>query len=258
MALLELQNITRYFMNDQVRTDVLRGITLSVAEGEYVSIMGPSGSGKSTLLNIIGCLDKASGGTYKIKDIYIDQLSENELADMRNHEIGFVFQSFHLLRNLTATANVELPLIYRGMPALERKKKAHQALSIVGLTHRAHHFPKQLSGGEQQRVAIARAIVGEPKLILADEPTGALDSKTSQTIMGIFHALNEEQGMTIIQVTHDAKVAYYGTRIIYLDDGEINREETVDARPASLIQKQYGAENRLPDQERQISPENLA
>ncbi len=247
MALLELKDIIRYFVNDQVRTDVLKGISLSVEEGEYVSIMGPSGSGKSTFLNIIGCLDKASSGTYKIGDTYVDALSENELADMRNHEIGFVFQSFHLLRNLSATANVELPLIYRGMPAAERKKKAHEALTTVGLSHRFDHFPKQLSGGEQQRVAIARAIVGNPKLILADEPTGALDSKTSRNVMEIFRSLNQDRGMTIIQVTHDAKVPYYGTRIVYLADGEIYREEKVDPSIAAEILELHGTDDTTAD-----------
>ncbi|MDD4572325.1 MAG: ABC transporter ATP-binding protein [Clostridia bacterium] len=227
MPLLELKDIERSFVNGQVRTDVLKGICLNVEEGEYISIMGPSGSGKSTLLNIIGCLDRASSGSYLINGKDVGSLGDNALADLRNHEIGFVFQSFHLLKDLNAMANVELPLIYRGVPAPERHKAAKEVLEIVGLAHRINHYPKQLSGGEQQRVAIARSIIGNPRVLLADEPTGALDSKTSVSIMDLFNQLNTDMGLTIVQVTHDTEVAYYGSRVIHIFDGEVDAEETV-------------------------------
>jgi len=227
VPLFELKGIKRSFINGQVRTDVLKGISLSAEKGEYISIMGPSGSGKSTLLNIIGCLDKASSGTYSINDTEINSLSDTALADLRNREIGFVFQSFHLLKELNAMANVELPLIYRGVTAKERHKAAKEVLELVGLSHRMGHYPKQLSGGEQQRVAIARSIVGKPHMLLADEPTGALDSRTSVSIMDLFAKLNREMQLTIIQVTHDTEVAYYGSRIIHIFDGEIDSEEEV-------------------------------
>lgn len=227
MALLELQKITRTFVNDQVETRVLKGIDLNVEQGDFVSIMGASGSGKSTLLNIIGCLDRATNGTYSVNGILVEKLSENELADMRNREMGFVFQSFHLLKNLTARANVELPLIYRGMSAGERKERAIKALERVGLGHRLDHFPRQMSGGEQQRVAIARSLVGEPKFILADEPTGALDTKNSWNVMELFYELNKKEGITIVMVTHDNQVAHYADKIIWLVDGRIDHIEMV-------------------------------
>lgn len=228
MPLLDLSGITRRFKNGNVVTEVLKGINLTVQEQEFVSIMGPSGSGKSTLLNIVGCLDRPSMGTYSIAGKPVEKLSDGKLADIRNNFIGFVFQSFHLLHDLDAQANVELPLIYRGMSAKERHKLAQTALEAVGLSHRRHHRPTQLSGGEQQRVAIARAIVGEPKVILADEPTGALDSRTGENIMAIFQKLNRDQGMTIVQVTHDDGIACYGHRVIYLKDGEVAKEEIID------------------------------
>lgn len=227
MALLELKDITRTFVNDQVETKVLKGINLNVEKGEFVSIMGASGSGKSTLLNIIGCLDRATSGTYVVNDVLVDKLSENELADMRNREMGFVFQSFHLLKNLTARANVELPLIYRGMNGEERKTRAIKALERVGLGHRMDHYPKQMSGGEQQRVAIARSIVGEPSFMLADEPTGALDTKNTWNVMELFYELNKKEGITIVMVTHDTQVAHYADKIIWLVDGVIDRIEVV-------------------------------
>lgn len=228
MPLLDLHEITRQFKNGNVVTEVLKGINVTVHEQEFVSIMGPSGSGKSTLLNIVGCLDRPSTGTYSLAGQQVEKLADGKLADIRNNFIGFVFQSFHLLHDLDAQANVELPLIYRGMSARERHKLAQTALEAVGLAHRRHHRPTQLSGGEQQRVAIARAIVGEPKVILADEPTGALDSRTGENIMGIFQKLNQEQGMTIVQVTHDYVISCYGHRVIYLKDGEVAKEEIID------------------------------
>ena len=227
MPILEVQNIKRHFINGQVRTDVLKGIDLSVDSGNYISIMGPSGSGKSTLLNLLGCLDRPSSGCYILNGEPVEKLSDNSLADIRNRYIGFVFQTFHLLPNLSARGNVELPLIYRGVPKRDRIKQAEEALDMVGLSERKHHLPKQMSGGEQQRVAIARAIVGKPEILLADEPTGALDSRNRVKIMEIFSWLNQELGLTIIQVTHDQEVSYYGSRVLHMADGEIIREELV-------------------------------
>ena len=227
MSLLELKDVTRQYKTGQVKVDALRGVSLSIEEGDFVSIMGPSGSGKSTLLNLIGCLDRPSGGTYKLAGQYVEKLSDNRLADIRNQFLGFVFQSFHLLPDLDAQANVELPLIYRGMGSKERRKRSTKALESVGLAKRMRHKPAQLSGGEQQRVAIARALAGEPKIILADEPTGALDSRSGQTIMSIFQRLNREVGLTIVQVTHEQNIARHGYRVVHLLDGEMEREEVL-------------------------------
>lgn len=228
MQLLELSDVTRHYKNGSVRTDVLKGINLQVKRGEFLSIMGPSGSGKSTLLNIIGCLDRPSSGSYRLAGEQVEKLSDGKLAEIRNRRIGYVFQSFHLLNDLDAQANVELPLIYRGIGARERRKRARMALEAVGLDHRLHHRPTQLSGGEQQRVAIARAIVGEPHIVLADEPTGALDSQTSKNIMDIFQELNKSYGLTIVQVTHEEIIAQYGRRVIYLLDGAVEKEEILN------------------------------
>lgn len=228
MALLDLKGISRSYKNGQIQVTALNEIDLSIENGEFVSIMGPSGSGKSTLLNIIGCLDLPTTGTYKIAGKQVEKLNDSQLADIRNRFIGFVFQRFHLLPNLNALENVELPLIYQGMWGKERKERAEKALNAVGLGDRMLHFPSQLSGGEQQRVAIARAIVTGPSLILADEPTGALDSKSGSNIMNIFTKLNKEEGITIVQVTHEKNIAYYGEKIYHLLDGEIERIEVVD------------------------------
>ena len=222
MPLLELRDIKKTFINGSVKTEVLRGISFDVEKGEYLSIMGPSGSGKSTLLNIIGCLDRPTSGSYMLAGNNAGTLSDGKLALIRNTAIGFVFQSFHLLHNLSAKDNVELPLIYRGLDKKTRNRLSCEALEAVGLAHRKRHFPKQMSGGEQQRVAIARAIVGKPDLLLADEPTGALDSKTSLMMMDIFDSLNRNLGLTIVQVTHDRNVALYGQKIINLIDGHID------------------------------------
>lgn len=227
MSILKLDGITRSYKNGQVLINALKNIDLNIEEGDFVSIMGPSGSGKSTLLNIIGCLDRPSSGTYHIAGKRVEKLNDNQLADIRNQLLGFVFQSFHLLPDLNAQENVELPLIYRGMSGAERRKRAVDALKSVGLGKRIHHRPSQLSGGEQQRVAIARAIAGDPKVLLADEPTGALDSRTSETIMEIFNELNNVREITIVQVTHEKNVAEYGRRIFHLLDGEIERIEDV-------------------------------
>lgn len=228
MALLELEGIARSYKTGQIKVDALKDIDISIEEGDFISIMGPSGSGKSTLLNIIGCLDKPTSGTYEIAGRRVEKMTDGQLADIRNRLIGFVFQSFHLLPDLDAQANVELPLIYRGVSGRERRKRAVAALESVGLGDRLHHLPSQLSGGEQQRVAIARAIVGDPAVILADEPTGALDSRSGENIMSIFRNLNYNQGKTIVQVTHEKSVARYGHKIFHLLDGEIERIEVVN------------------------------
>jgi len=192
--------------------------------------MGPSGSGKSTLLNIVGCLDRPTSGTYTLDGQQVNKLGDGRLAELRNRSIGFVFQIFHLIKSMDARANVELPLIYRGVTGSERKRRATEALEWVGLGDRLHHRPSQLSGGEQQRVAIARALVGRPAVILADEPTGALDSKSSESIMAIFQELNASRGLTIIQVTHDEIMARHASRLVRLLDGVIESQQAVDNR----------------------------
>lgn len=223
--LLRLEDVTKVYRNGAITVEVLKGIDLTIEQGEFVSIMGPSGSGKSTLLNIIGCLDLPSSGTYTLQGNDVGALSDRSLAGLRNRMIGFVFQSFHLLQDLSALENVALPLIYRGMAGGERRRRAREALERVGILSRAAHRPSQLSGGEQQRVAIARAIVGQPQLLLADEPTGALDSKNGLAVMGIFQQLNRDTGITIIQVTHDRVVGSCGSRIITMHDGEASETE---------------------------------
>jgi putative ABC transport system ATP-binding protein len=216
--MLELENITKVYKAGQTEVPALRGISCRIESGEMVSIIGPSGSGKSTLMNIIGCLDKPTSGQYRLDGIEVSELNDNQLAEIRNKKIGFVFQSFNLLPRTTALANVELPLIYSGVS--NRRQRALQVLESVGLAHRVTHRPSELAGGEQQRVAIARALVNNPSLILADEPTGNLDTRTSQEIMAIFKKLNE-QGMTIILVTHEPDIAAYTQRTIKIRDGQI-------------------------------------
>ncbi|MTI66860.1 MAG: ABC transporter ATP-binding protein [Firmicutes bacterium] len=233
MALLDLKNIGRSYKNGQIKVDALKNVDIAIEDGEFVSIMGPSGSGKSTLLNIVGCLDLPTDGTYKISDMHVENLKDSKLADIRNEFIGFVFQKFHLLPNLSARENVELPLIYQGMLGAERKKNSEKALEAVGLKDRMKHLPSQLSGGEQQRVAIARAIASNPSVILADEPTGALDSHTGENIMSIFQRLNKKLGITIVQVTHERDIALYGSKIFHLLDGEIEKVEKVEKNLAN-------------------------
>jgi len=219
--LIELKNIKKYYKSGKLNVKALDGVDLSVEGGEFLSIMGPSGSGKSTLLNIIGCLDKPTEGEYILNGKNVERLNDDELSEIRNNYIGFVFQTFHLLPEYDALFNVEIPLIYRGVSGKERRERAEVALEAVGLKDRMKHRPTELSGGEQQRVAIARALVQEPLLILADEPTGALDSKTGNSIMELFNRLNEEKNLTIILVTHDEKMARYGKRIVHILDGKI-------------------------------------
>lgn len=218
--MIDFQNVSRIYRIGKEKLYALNGATFHVDEGEFVSIIGPSGSGKSTLMNIVGCLDIADSGTYMLDGISIDDYTENELAQIRNQKIGFVFQQFNLIPKLTAEENVELPLIYQGVPKAERRERVARALERVNLGKRAKHLPTELSGGQQQRVAIARAIVTKPKLILADEPTGALDSKTTVEIMDIFHDLHA-QGNTIVLITHDNDVAHQATRIIHILDGKL-------------------------------------
>ena len=218
--ILDLQNINKSYGEGKLEVPVLFDIDLQVEAGEYVAIMGPSGSGKSTLMNIIGCLDTADSGTYLLDGTPIEDYTENQLARIRNRKIGFVFQSFNLISKLTAEENVELPLIYQKVPRAERKERVEKALARVDLQRRAKHLPTELSGGQQQRVAIARAIVTRPSLILADEPTGNLDSKTTVEIMDIFHELHDA-GNTIVLITHDDDVARQASRIVRIKDGQL-------------------------------------
>lgn len=221
MQVINMENVCKTYKSGQIMVEALKNINFKVETKEFVSIMGPSGSGKSTLLNVIGCLDKPTSGTYELSNHRVEKLTDSKLSGIRNEFLGFVFQNFHLLPNLSAERNVEIPLIYRGLNAKERKELSQNALELVGLKERMHHLPNQLSGGQQQRVAIARAIVGNPALILADEPTGALDSKTGCKIMELFTELNSVRGITIVQVTHEEEIAEYGSRTLRLVDGEI-------------------------------------
>ena len=222
------QVIKTYTMGDtEVRA--LRGVSLTIGRNEYVAIMGPSGSGKSTLMNMIGCLDTPTSGTYLLEDLPVGEMSDDELADIRNRKIGFVFQTFNLLPRADVLHNVELPLVYAGVPRAERRRRAEEAIARVGLADRAHHKPNELSGGQRQRVAIARALVGRPSIILADEPTGNLDSKTGAEIMGMFDELHAA-GQTIILVTHEDEIAAHARRTIRLRDGLIESDLTNGAR----------------------------
>jgi len=223
--LIELRNIYKTYQMGIMQVEALCNVSLDVAEGELTAIMGPSGSGKSTLMNILGCLDRPTSGEYTLNGQRIANLDDDALAEIRNHTIGFVFQSYNLLPRTTAIENVEVPLIYAGVR--NRRERAMEALESVGLADRAHHKPSELSGGEQQRVAIARALVNQPSLILADEPTGNLDSKTGLEIIGIFQRLNLERGITVLYVTHDPETAVYTRRIVHIRDGRIESDEPV-------------------------------
>lgn len=223
-ALIQMENMYKFYKLGGETITALKDVSLTVEEGDFVSIIGPSGSGKSTFMNIIGCLDKGDRGTYYLGGKEVNSLNDRELAVIRNKKIGFIFQNFNLLSKLTALENVELPLLYRGLDANLRKKMALESLEKVGLKDRASHYPNQLSGGQQQRVAIARALAGNPPLLLADEPTGALDSKTSSEILGILTDLNR-RGHTILVITHDHNVARQGKRIVHIKDGELTSDE---------------------------------
>ncbi|MCW5559307.1 MAG: ABC transporter ATP-binding protein [Verrucomicrobiae bacterium] len=227
MALIHIQDLTRRYVMGTEVVHALRGVSLTIGKGEYIAIMGPSGSGKSTLMNLLGCLDTPTSGRYDLNGVNVADLDDDALADIRNREIGFVFQSFNLLPRSDALHNVELPLIYAGVPSEERRELARRALSNVGLADRMHHRPNELSGGQRQRVAVARALVNSPSIVLADEPTGNLDSRTGEEILALFEDLSR-RGNTIIVVTHEEDVAQHARRILRIRDGRIAADEATD------------------------------
>jgi len=223
MALIELRDVTKTYDTGDVQVHALRGVSLSIERGEFVAIMGASGSGKSTLMNVLGCLDRPTSGSYLLDGEEVGKLDRNRLAEIRNGTLGFVFQSFNLLSRTSARENVELPLLYSGASTAERRSRAEAALARVGLADRKHHHPNQLSGGQQQRVAIARALVGEPRIVLADEPTGNLDSRTSVEVMALLQDLGAS-GITVVLVTHEADIAAYAGRVLEMRDGLVRSD----------------------------------
>lgn len=227
--LIRVQDLTKTYLLGEVEVNALRGVSTGIEQGSFVAIMGPSGSGKSTFMNILGCLDRPTSGTYYLDGVSVGELDRDELAEIRNKKIGFVFQQFNLLARTTAIKNVELPLLYSDEDSSDARERAMQALSIVGLADRADHHPSQLSGGQQQRVAIARSLINHPQLILADEPTGALDSRTSVEIMAIFQDLNREHGITIVLVTHEPDISCFTERILSFKDGLLVNDQRVPA-----------------------------
>ena len=229
-ALIRLEGVHKIYDLGEVQVHALRGVSLEIRAGEFVAVMGASGSGKSTLMNILGCLDRPTRGHYYLDGTDVSQFSKVELARIRNRKLGFVFQQFNLLARTSALENVELPTIYAGITPQEREQRARESLARVGLADRAHHFPSQLSGGQQQRVAIARALVNRPTILLADEPTGNLDSRTSVEIMDILQRLNEEEGLTVVLVTHEQDIAQYAKRALEFRDGKLRRDIPVRDR----------------------------
>ncbi len=228
-ALIKMEGVKKIFYTDEVETHALAGVHLEISKGEYVAVGGPSGCGKSTLLSILGLLDSPTEGAYVLKQQPVQTLKPSDRARIRNREIGFIFQAFNLIGDLTVYENVELPLTYRSMPSSERKQRVQASLEKVGMSHRMKHYPSQLSGGQQQRVAVARALVGDPAILLADEPTGNLDSKNGEAVMELLRDLHQ-QGATICMVTHDPRYAEYADRAVHMFDGRIVEETTAGAR----------------------------
>jgi putative ABC transport system ATP-binding protein len=252
---IQIVGVSKTYRIGSFEVHALRGVSLSITDGELVAIMGPSGSGKSTLMNILGCLDVPTSGSYRLDGVEVGRLKDDQLAIVRSRKIGFVFQQFNLLARTPAVEQVELPMLYAGVR--NRRARAMEALEAVGLADRARHKPTELSGGQQQRVAIARALVNEPSIILADEPTGALDTQTSAEIMGIFQRLNRERGLTVIFVTHEPEIAYHTRRIIHLRDGVITSDDAVsdvDFRRADGGSNLNGSDLGLSPEEYGVSP----
>jgi putative ABC transport system ATP-binding protein len=233
---IEVSDLQKVYDTGEVRVQALKGVSLSIEQGEFVAIMGTSGSGKSTLMNILGCLDRPTSGTYTLDGIDVSRLNKDDRADIRNSKIGFVFQGYNLLRRTSAIENVELPLLYAGVESAERAARSRYALSLVGLAHREDSYPNQLSGGQQQRVAIARALVNNPSLVLADEPTGNLDSRTSVEVMNVFQRLNRDSGITIVVVTHEPDIAQYAGRVIVVRDGLITKDQAIANRRDAAVE----------------------
>ena len=232
-SLVEIRDIRKVYGHGETEVRALDGVSLDIVEGDFVAVMGPSGSGKSTFMNILGCLDVPTSGSYRLRDIEIGKLDRDTLALLRRHQLGFVFQGFNLLARTSALENCELPLLYQGVPGAERRKRAMEALDRVGLANRAHHLPNELSGGQQQRVAIARALVSRPAVILADEPTGNLDSTRSEEIMKLLVELNDKQRITIAMVTHEPDMAEYARRMVRFVDGVVD-SDTLNPHPVGL------------------------
>jgi putative ABC transport system ATP-binding protein len=229
MPVISVHDLKKTYVVGDIEVRALRHVSMDVEAGEFLAVTGPSGSGKSTFMHILGCLDRPTSGQYFLDGKDVSQLSKNDLARIRNHQIGFVFQGFNLLSRTTALENVELPLLYNASSskAQERKRRAMEALKLVGLEARSHHLPNQLSGGQQQRVAIARALINNPSILLADEPTGNLDTKTSIEVMGVFQQLNRERGITVLLITHERDIAEYGTRVVAFRDGVVKTDEKI-------------------------------
>ena len=259
MPVISVRDLVNTYVVGEVTVRALRGANLDIEAGEFVAVTGPSGSGKSTLMHILGCLDRPTSGQYLLEGKDVSRMSKDELAAIRNGKIGFVFQGFNLLSRTTALDNVELPLLYNGggkLKAAARRKRALEALSAVGLADRSHHYPNQLSGGQQQRVAIARALINQPSIILADEPTGNLDTRTSVEVMGIFQRLNIERGITIVLITHEHDIAEYGTRLVRFRDGRIQVDQKIAHRrdAAQELAALPPPEPDLPDEPADVVP----